>query len=647
MLSRIVEWYNEIKDKTVPCEFDIIRQDIEAIDNKLHVATDTATWCDYEQVYINDVHADLKNLNSRVLQAEENVEKIIKSLRLWGSEPMYERHDNVLTALMLPDDFPGRIIKRQMDCQQSKKLIDDLVDENFRLYFNFPLKPKIKKMTETPRQSTMLEYSRHSSLSEDVEEQEIVQEGQDRPSEVNVAPTDKSAQASHSSFSLKSIKSNKSSFSTKSTSTETNYEIVKKPYQLELFRPYEEYIDLLIGTEILDAIVISIKYLKNEMENRYENNAAIFEVKLELQIPQIVFWPELVINFERPRGLHDIIESMIGNIYNISDMIPLVAQPLENTSEKLETFTLLLESKEGSDIQNMQMDILSLTRHTIDDAIKFSKEFEKYNSLWLTDKRTHLEEFLRYGRILTPEEADTIGDENCIVKEHKPELVSFKNMIDYYGELYEEINQIATMHIFNIWLKVDMNGLKQNLLNQVCKWSHLFKQYLKDKVIDDLMELQDFIIESTFSLKQEATNNDFQTLLLILKTIESIHNREYVTDNMFHPLKEIVDLLKSYDMTFDEKINDQVNLSFLTNTPSITIKVNQFLNFSLTFPQFAELPEKWITLKKTSLYVKQAIAPIQAYQVDLIKKRISLFDLRSKLYRENFKKLAVSQVMNY
>lgn len=571
MLSRIVEWYNEIKDKTVPCEFDIIRQDIEAIDNKLHVATDTATWCDYEQVYINDVHADLKNLNSRVLQAEDNVEMITKSLRLWGSQPMYERHDNVSTALMLPEDFPGRIMKRQMDCLRSKKLIDDLVDENFRLYFNFPLKPKIEKMTESARQSTM-EYSSHSSLTEEAKEkQEIKQEQQDKPIEVNVASIDKSAQVSQSSFSLKSTKSNKSSFSTKSTSTETNYDIIKKPYQLKLFRPYEEYIDSLIGTEILDAIVISIKYLKNEMENRLENDAAIFEVKLELQIPQIVFWPELVINFESSRGLLNIIESMIMNIDNISDMIPLVAQPLENTSEKLETFTLLLESKDGSDIQNMQMDILSLSRHTIDDAIKFSKEFEKYNFLWLTNKKTHLEEFLRYGRILTPEEAFTIGDEYCIVKEHKPELMSFKNMIDYYGELYEEINQIATLHNFDVWLNVDMNGLKQNLLNQVCKWSHLFKQYLKDKVINDLMELQNFIIESTFSLKQEATNDDFPTLLLILKTIESIHIREYVTDNMFEPLKEIVDLLKSYDVTFDEKIMDQVNLSFFTSNPILVL----------------------------------------------------------------------------
>lgn len=557
MLSRIVEWYNEIKDQTVPCEFDIIRQDIEAIDDKLHVATDTATWCDYEQVYINDVHADLKNLNSCVLQAKDNVEMIVKSLKLWGTKPMYERHDNVSTGLMIPEDFPARIIRRQMDCQHSKKLIDDLVEENFRLYFNFPLKPKINKKTETPRQSTMVEFSRHSSLVEEEKEEEIVE---DKPSEVNVAPTDKSAQVSHSSFGLRSAKSNKSSFSSKSTSNETGYEIIKKPHQLELFRPYEEYIDSLIGKEILDAIVVSIRYLKNEMENRYENDAAIFEVKLELQIPQIVFWPELSTSFEKPIGLQVIIECMIGNIYNISDMIPLVAQPIENISGKPETFTMLLESNQGSDIQNMQMDILSLTRHTIEDAIMFSKDFEKYNFLWLTDKKSYLEEFLRYGRILTTDEADTIDDENCILKEHQPELLSFKKMIDYYGELYEEINQIAILHNFNVWLNVDMNGLKQNLLNQVCKWSHLFKQYLKDKVINDLMELQNFIVESTFSLKQEATNDDFQILLLILKTIESIHNREYATDNMFQPLKEIVDLLKSYDVAFNEKINDQVNV---------------------------------------------------------------------------------------
>jgi dynein heavy chain len=136
----------------------------------------------------------------------------------------------------------------------------------------------------------------------------------------------------------------------------------------------------------------------------------------------------------------------------------------------------------------------------------------------------------------------------------------------------------------------------------------MFKQHLKDKVVNDLKELEEFITESTKSLNQEATNEDSVTLLKILKTLSSIHEREHRTDNMFEPLKEIVDLLRSYEMTFEDHINDQ----------------------------FAELPERWITLKKLAVFVKQAIGPVQAYQVDLIKKRISLFDLRTKLYHENF-----------
>jgi dynein heavy chain len=112
------------------------------------------------------------------------------------------------------------------------------------------------------------------------------------------------------------------------------------------------------------------------------------------------------------------------------------------------------------------------------------------------------------------------------------------------------------------------------MLDEVCKWSFLFKKYLKDKVENDLKELEDFIVQSTESLK------------------------------------EIVDLLKSYDMSFDDYVNNQ----------------------------FAELPERWITLKKLAVQVKQTIASVQAYQVETIRKRISLFDLRTKLYHEKFLK---------
>lgn len=42
--------------------------------------------------------------------------------------------------------------------------------------------------------------------------------------------------------------------------------------------------------------------------------------------------------------------------------------------------------------------------------------------------------------------------------------------------------------------------------------------------------------------------------------------------------------------------------------------------------------------------MKQNIAPMKAYQVDLIGKRVALFELRCKLYREDFK---IGNVISY
>lgn len=159
-----------------------------------------------------------------------------------------------------------------------------------------------------------------------------------------------------------------------------------------------------------------------------------------------------------------------------------------------------------------------------------------------------------------------------------------------------------------------MKNFKHNLLNQVCKWSNLFKQYLLDQVVNRLQELEDFIIEGTHVLQFEVTKEDFDTLLSVMSILSKIKDRSMETDSMFDPLKDTVDLLKQYNVDFDDNV----------------------------YNQFAELPENWSKMKKTSLHVRQKVAPIQAYQVDQISRRIALFDLRTKIYRQNFKKLAVS-----
>lgn len=57
--------------------------------------------------------------------------------------------------------------------------------------------------------------------------------------------------------------------------------------------------------------------------------------------------------------------------------------------------------------------------------------------------------------------------------------------------------------------------------------------------------------------------------------------------------------------------------------------------------QFSDLPEKWITLRKTAVNVKYKIVSIQTYQVNMIYKRISHFNQQIQHFREKFQKIEV------
>lgn len=91
---------------------------------------------------------------------------------------------------------------------------------------------------------------------------------------------------------------------------------------------------------------------------------------------------------------------------------------------------------------------------------------------------------------------------------------------------------------------------------------------------------------------------------------------ESEVDTMFGPLYEYVQLLSDYNVDLKPKVLDQ----------------------------FAELPELWLRLKKKAILVKQDIEPIQNFQVDLIKKRMSIFDFRQRVYRDKFKRVKLFTV---
>ena len=53
-----------------------------------------------------------------------------------------------------------------------------------------------------------------------------------------------------------------------------------------------------------------------------------------------------------------------------------------------------------------------------------------------------------------------------------------------------------------------------------------------------------------------------------------------------------------------------------------------------------ELPEQWNTVKKLSVAMKQNVAPLQANEVNILRRKLATFDVQQHEFREKFRKTA-------
>jgi len=74
-----------------------------------------------------------------------------------------------------------------------------------------------------------------------------------------------------------------------------------------------------------------MKYIMMEMENRTDHNAPVFEVKMELQVPHVVYIPDLN---DSHTGLLSLVEEIIMLINYMSEIFPRVAQPQQEKSNE-------------------------------------------------------------------------------------------------------------------------------------------------------------------------------------------------------------------------------------------------------------------------------------------------------------------------
>ncbi|XP_053308775.1 dynein axonemal heavy chain 9 [Spea bombifrons] len=368
----------------------------------------------------------------------------------------------------------------------------------------------------------------------------------------------------------------------------------------DIWKAYVDYVDEMVLDGFFNAIECSLKYLLDNTDSK-AGLSPLFEVALDLVVPDMLFRPSL--DPGASDGLYDIIEGIINDIYRISSLVPRLAE--HGTFPHYQA-----DMEDMADLADMRNFLMESVQNMMTTCSEYRNSFDHYSYLYVDDRKEFMRQFLLYGHVLTAEEIEAHAEDG--VPETPPTLQQFKEQIDSYEKIYDEVNRMEPINVFDSWMKVDAQPFKSALLNVIKRWSLMFKQHLIDHVTNSLADLEEFIKVAERGLSMQLKEGDYNGLVEIMGHLMAVKERQASTDELFEPLKQTIELLKVYE----QELPDEV------------------------YKQLEELPEKWNNIKKMAITVKQQVAPLQANEVTLLRKNCASFDVEQHNFREKFRKEA-------
>ncbi|XP_037954213.1 dynein beta chain, ciliary [Teleopsis dalmanni] len=610
-LMRIAEWYNDIYDRAQPDEMALIEAELKIYEALMEPLLETVTWVSFDQRYINRNHRKFGNLHKRLVKAQGNLDEIKRSINSWGKVPLYQRKE--LNPKFLLETDPQEVImaNRSAEARITQKLIDLLMYENLKLFLNIPKPDDFMSDFDEEEEE---EEEEETPAKEEDDKKGKKKKKKEKEKEKEKAKEVKIEELLAMDYALTDEELEEEEEEEKIITMLTTYELLQtlSEEERDLFYQYLLYVDEVICDELMDAVLTSVSYVRMEIDNRYGNDAPIFEIRMELQEPTVCYFLNLDVN--SPYGFNFHVESLLEDMELMSTMLQKVAQDPPEVNPDMDDYRDII--RQNAELGRQKTDIMSKVKIGLQAIKTYTKKFMDFAYIWIWDKQLYLAECKKYGRPLTvaERESELEGRNDMGLKplkdDQNPPLSIYKEQLDKFIALDEKIQTWESYHDFNVWLRLNLKGFKGGVLNEVAKWISVFKTDLIDRVKNSLKELEDFCAEANDAMKIELQKDDFDGLLKILSVLNTINEKQYFYDSMFDPLREIVEMLKGYNYEFKDTVIAQLN----------------------------ELPEVWNKVKKQAAITKQLIAPIQSYQVDLIEKRIILCDNMANTYRKKFLK---------
>ena len=153
----------------------------------------------------------------------------------------------------------------------------------------------------------------------------------------------------------------------------------------------------------------------------------------------------------------------------------------------------------------MKTKFISRLENVMDQANAEKETYMSYSHLWTENQADFLFYFLNFARQLSEEEQLLFEEDEKAVKKCQPTLAQFREQIDYFEGIYQEILKIPKNKTFNKWFKAEIAPFKFQIQTLSKKWSWIFKENLLNHVIDSLQAMEDFIEKRRFFVLLKGT----------------------------------------------------------------------------------------------------------------------------------------------
>jgi dynein heavy chain len=413
------------------------------------------------------------------------------------------------------------------------------------------------------------------------------------------------------------------------------------------WRAYVDYVSGIVEDGLARVIIQSLGQLREQLDPKRiesEDIPALLEVELDLYGKDIVYFPPIQ-STSTKNGVENLIMRRTEAILHCSTVFKRL-----DSSEG----SYLKEMRENVQIQLLIADVWSFLDQNQKACSAFRQALTKYEYLWTTDLPQMFQEFLATawspypytdeqgarGRIAyadsLPSAASPTAKAGVATDSGAAKPVSagsamatppplpaqllnlerFQEKISFFLSLQNEISE--SKHVKDVgFVRVNSLPIKQALSTWVTKWVYLFTQYLHDRVVNQLLWVDNFMQKVNSGLDIEIDGEkDKLSLMQCMLHIRDVRRlmREDVLVN-FAPLKDFVALLKVNGIALDMSYVGKENV--------------------LTFLEQA--PIRWENMVNKTFRKKEVIQPLQNQMMESIRQEVAEFNRRLASMKEEFK----------